>query len=223
MLFVTPSLPLVLSLHRHVSSVLTLHCLKIHTHIIHLHACTTIHLGAPCMACMLHDLFSQSRCKSRISQNSLTHNSHRTIARSLHAVHVVRCVQNSMNSLGDGVVRGRSVCVPRGTKSLSTSTRTGVRRSAVYESAPTQQAPLKLHEETWVGLLCNQENFKEVEIVPGCVVKVACPSCPDLSSEPPGPDRVIRNMIGLSLQEQTDRSGVWLFRGALQGENIFSP
>ena len=92
----------------------------------------------------------------------------------------------------------------------------------MYESAHTQQAPLKLHVETWEGLLCNQENFKEVEIVPGCVVKVACPSCPDLSSEPPGPDRVIRNMIGWSLQEQTDRSGVWLFRGALQGENLFS-
>ena len=80
---------------------------------------------------------------------------------------------------------------------------------------------LKLHEETWEGLLCNQGIFKEVEIVPGCVVKVACPSCPDYSPEPPGPDRVIRNMIGWSLQEQTDRSGVWLFRGALQGENLF--
>ena len=64
-------------------------------------------------------------------------------------------------------------------------------------------------------------DFKEVEIVPGCVVKVACPSYPDYSPEPPGPDRVIRNMIGWSLQEQTDRSGVWLFRGALQGENLF--
>ena len=26
-------------------------------HIIHLRACTTIHLRAPCMVCMLHDLF----------------------------------------------------------------------------------------------------------------------------------------------------------------------
>ena len=37
-----------------------------------------------------------------------------------------------------------------------------------------------------------------------------------------GPDRVISNMIGWSLQEQTDRSGVWVFRGALQGKNLFS-
>ena len=29
-------------------------------------------------------------------------------------------------------------------------------------------------------------------------------------------------MIGWSLQEKTDRSAVWLFRGALQGENLFS-
>ena len=29
-------------------------------------------------------------------------------------------------------------------------------------------------------------------------------------------------MLGWSLLEKTDRSGVWLFRGALQGENLFS-
>ena len=45
------------------------------------------------------------------SQNSQTHNSHITLARSLHDVYVARCVQNSSNSLGDGVVRGRGVCV----------------------------------------------------------------------------------------------------------------
>ena len=90
------------------------------------------------------------------------------------------------------------------------------------ESAHTQQAPLKLHEETWEGLLWKQEIFRKVEIVPGCFVKVACPSCPDYSSGPPGPDRVIRNMLGWSQLDKTARSGVWLFRGALQGENLFS-
>ena len=166
---------------------------------------------------------SQSRFKSRISQNSLTHNSHSTIARSLHAVHGARCVQNSSNSLGDGVVRGRGVCVPGETKSLSMSTRAGVRRSAVYGSAHTQQTPLKLHVETWEGLLRNQgpKIFREVEIVPGCAVRVACPSCPDYSPEPPGPGRIIGNMLGWSLLEITERSGVWVFRGALQGENLF--
>ena len=51
------------------------------------------------------------------------------------------------------------------------------------ESAPTQQAPLKLHEETWAGLLQNQglRISQEVEIAPGCAVSVARPACPDNS------------------------------------------
>ena len=49
--------------------------------------------------------------------------------------------------------------------------------------------------------------FREVEIVPGCAVRVACPSCPDYSPEPPGPRRIIRNMLGWSLLEKTERSG----------------
>ena len=61
-----------------------------------------------------------------------------------------------------------------------------------------------------------------MEIVSGCAVAVACPSCPDSSSEPLGPGRIIRNMLGWSLQEETVRSGVWLFRGAFQEENLFS-
>ena len=96
------------------------------------------------------------------SQNSQTLNSHCTLARSLHDVHVARCVQNSSNSLGDGVVRGRCVCVPGETKSLSTS---GVRRSAVCVRSYTADA-LKMHVETWAGLLRNQgpKIFREVEI-----------------------------------------------------------
>ena len=97
-----------------------------------------------------------------------THNSQNS-----YSVHGACGVQNSLNSLGDEVVRGRGVCVPGETKSLSTSTRTGVRRSAVFESAHSQQTPLKLHVETWEGLLGNQgpKIFREVEIVPGCAVK----------------------------------------------------
>ena len=90
---------------------------------------------------------------------------------------------------------------------MSTSTRTGVRCSAVYESAHTQQAPLKLHVETWEGLSRNQEIFREMDILPGCAVRVACPSCLDDSPEPPGPGRVIRNMLGWSQLEKTVR--VW--------------
>ena len=85
----------------------------------------------------LDDLFVSCRVEdpsSRVARvnTALHQNSHSTPARPLHDVHVARCVQNSMNSLGDGAVRGRGLCVLGGTKSLSTSTRTGVRRSAVY-------------------------------------------------------------------------------------------
>ena len=63
-----------------------------------------------------------------------------------------RCVVNSEGDTEDG---GRLSCVFEGTKSLSTCTRTGVRRPAVEKLASPQQAPLKLHVETWEGLLCN--------------------------------------------------------------------
>ena len=63
---------------------------------------------------------------------------------------------------------------------------------------------------------------QEVEIVLGCAVMVANPTCPDHSPEPPGPGRKIRNMLGWTLEEKTARSGVWLFRGALQGKSLFS-
>ena len=63
--------------------------------------------------------------------------------------------------------------------------------------------------------------FREEESFLGAVL-VACPSCPYHSPEPPGPGRTIRNMKGWSQMEKTVRSGVWLFRGALQGESLFS-
>ena len=115
-------------------------------------------------------------------------------------------------------VRGR-------TKAQSTSTRCGVRCPAVEELASPQQAPGSLHGEVWASILHNQgpKIFREVEIIPGCAVTVACPSCPDHSLEPPGPGRIIRNMLGWSLMEKNEvGSGVWLFRGALQGKNLFS-
>ena len=170
---------------------------------------------------------SQSRFQSCLSQNSLAHNSHSTSARSLHAAHNsharmshARCVVNSEGDTEDG---RRLSCVYGGTKSLSTCTRTGVRRPALEKLASPQQALLKLHDETWAGLPMNLGPmiFLEVEIVPGCAVRVACPSCLDYYPESPGPGIVIRNMLGWSQMEKTERSGVWLFRGALQGENLF--
>ena len=140
----------------------------------------------------------------------------------LRVIRLGRNSGNSSNSRGDTKDGGSLSCVYGGTKSLSTCTRTGVRRPAVEKLASS----LKLHDETWAGLPMNlgPRIFREAEIVPGCAVRVACPSCPDYYPEPPGPGIVIRNMLGWSQLEKTERSGVWLFRGALQGENpFFSP
>ena len=148
---------------------------------------------------------------------------------------VVSKVSNSssINSCGEhgGASGHKNSCtvhaaeVRGGTKALSMSTRLGVRCPAVEELASPQQAPGSLHEEVWTSILCNQgpKIFREVEIIPGCVASVACPACPDYSPEPPGPGRIIRNMIGWSLLEKNVVGcGVWLFRGALQGKNLFS-
>ena len=129
-----------------------------------------------------------------------------------------------------GAVEHRNSCnlhaagLPVGTKVLSTSTRIRGRRSAVEKLASPQQTSSKLHVEVWEGFLSNQgmKFSQEEEIVTGCVVSGARPSCLDGSPEPPGLGRVIRNMFGWSQLEKTVRSGVWLFRGALRGENLFS-
>ena len=52
---------------------------------------------------------------------------------------------------------------------------------------------------------------------------VSFPSCySDLTSVLPGPGSEIRRELGWTEMEQTGRSGVWFFRGALQGEDLFS-
>ena len=66
-----------------------------------------------------------------------THNSQNSY--SVHGACGAFGVQNSENSLGDTEAGRQRFCVPGGTKSLSTSTRCAVRRSAVFESAHSQQ------------------------------------------------------------------------------------
>ena len=175
------------------------------------------------ISCRVEDPSSRvARVNTALHNLCLVHSSsipaHNSHARMPHA----RCVVNSVGDTEDG---RRLSCVSGTTKSLSTSTRSGVRRSAVYESAHTQQTPLKMHVETWAGLLRNQgpNILREVEIVPGCAVAVACPSCPDYSSEPPGRGRIIWNMLGWSQLGKTVRSGVWLFWGCLSRGEFFLP
>ena len=153
---------------------------------IHLHELTRVNTALHNL-CLVH------------SSSIPAHDSH---ARMPHA----RCVVNSVRDTED---MGRLSCVYGGTKLLSMSTRSGVKRSAVYESAHTQQTPLKMHVETWAGLLRNQgpKILREVEIVPGCAVEVACPSCPDDFPEPPGPGRTMRNLLGWSTDGEN--SSVW--------------
>ena len=172
-------------------------------------------------------LENSSGLSSSCRTTSTTHNSPACDTGVHDAMRVIRSGRNSgnsSNSRGDTEDGGQHFCVHGETKSSSTCTRTGVRRPAVEKLASPQQASLKLHDETWAGLLKNQgpRIFRDVEIIPGCAVRVACPSCPDYYPEPPGPGIVIRNMLGWSKLEKTERSGVWVFRGALQGENLFS-
>ena len=106
-----------------------------------------------------------------------------------------------------------------GTKPMSMSTLCQDRCPAVEKLASLQQAPGRLHVETWAGRDGNPSLpiSQVVEIMPGCSNMVTCLHPPLFSSVSPGPGREVRNGVGWSLMEKTARSGVWLFRGALRG------
>ena len=142
------------------------------------------------------------------------------VSNSCGSVHGVLHDNSSVHVNSWGALGQRNSCnlhaarVQGGTKALSMSTQLGVGRLAVEKLASLQKAPGRLHDETWAGLLRNQgpKIFREVKIVSGCAVAVACPSSPDYSPGPPGPGRIIGNMLGWSQLEKTGGSGVWLFR-----------
>ena len=103
--------------------------------------------------------------------------------------------------------------VRRGTKPRSTSTRDQVGCPAVEKLASLQQAPGRLHVETWAGRDKNPSLpiSQVVEILPGCADMVTRLPPPFFSSVSPGPGREVRNGLGWSLMKKTARSGVWLF------------
>ena len=122
-----------------------------------------------------------------------------------------RCTYNSC-----GGVRG-------GTKPRSMSTRDQVGCPAVEKLASLQQAPGRLHVETWAGRNQNSNLpiSQAVEIMSGCADMVACLPPPFFSSVSPGPGREARNGMGWSLLEKTARSGVWLFLDAFSWSSVF--
>ena len=110
-----------------------------------------------------------------------------------------------------------------GTKPRCTSARDQDRCPAVEKLASLQQAPGRLHVETWAGREGNPSLpiSQVVEILPGCADMVTRLLPLFFSSVSPGPGREVRNGIGWSLMEITAMSGVWFFRGALAGSSAF--
>ena len=173
---------------------------------------------------LLENLSGSSSC---CRTTCTTHNSPACDTGVHDAMRVIRLGRNSgnsSNSRGDTEDGGQHFCVHGETKSLSTCTRAGVRRPAVEKLASPQQASLKLHEETWAGLLQNRglRISQETEIVPGCAVRVVSPSGPDYYPESPGPGIVIRNRLGWSKLEKTEVVWGMVVPGCPPRENLFS-
>ena len=108
------------------------------------------------------------------------------------------CTYNSC-----GGVRG-------GTTPRSMSTWGQVWRPAVEKLASLQQAPGRLHVETWAGRDGNASLSisQVVKIMPGCADMVTRLLPPLFSSVSLGPGGEVRNGTGWSLMEKTARSGV---------------
>ena len=84
--------------------------------------------------------------------------------------------------------------------------------------------PYRWQKEAWAGRVQSSSLriSQEVEIVPGCAVTVSPPPSPFFAPASPGPGREVRSWIGWTTRlGKTTRSGVWFFRGALQGEGVF--
>ena len=119
-------------------------------------------------------------------------------------------------------VRGH--CLRGGTKCSSLGSGAKVWLSDEIKGSLSHQKPESLHVETWAGSQeCPlQEGFQDREFSAG-YASVSSPfCCSDLASVLPGPGSEIRKQLGWMQMEKTDRSGVWLFRGAFQKKDLFS-
>ena len=119
-------------------------------------------------------------------------------------------------------VRGH--CLRGGTKCSSMGSGAKVWLSDEIRGSLSHQKPESLHVETWAGAQeCpSQEGFQVRDFPAGCA-SVSFPACcSDLTSVLPGPGSEIRKQLGWIQLEKTEESGVWFFRGAFQGEDLFS-
>ena len=119
-------------------------------------------------------------------------------------------------------VRGH--CLRGGTKCSSMGSGAKVWLSDEIRSSLSHQKSESLHVETWAGAQdCPpQEGFQVREFPAGCASVSFLDCCSVLTSSLPGPGSEIRKQLGWIQLEKTERSGVWFFRGAFQGKDLFS-
>ena len=117
----------------------------------------------------------------------------------------------------------RGHCLRGGTMCTRTGTRDQVWLSDESKEFFSHQEPESLHVEAWADAQClPQKGFQVQEDEARCA-SVSFPSCySDLTSVLPGPGSEIGRQLGWTQLEKTGRSGVWFFRGAYQGEDLFS-
>ena len=132
---------------------------------------------------------------------------------------------NSRGASADGNSRmGRGRGDSGEIKTSSMRTLSGGWRPAVEESSPLQQASESRDDVAWVGRVqsTSLKISEDVEIGPACVATVSHLPTPDFAMSSPGCSIEVRRWLGWTLMGKTDRSGLWLFRGALRGGDVFS-
>ena len=120
--------------------------------------------------------------------------------------------------------RVRGHCLRGGTKCSSTGSGAQVWLSDGIKVSLSHQKSGSLHVETWAGAQGSlPQRVSQVQEYGARCALVSSPSFySDLTPVLPGPGSEIRRKLGWTQMEKTDRSGVWFFRGALQGEDLFS-
>ena len=117
----------------------------------------------------------------------------------------------------------RGHCLRGGTKCTSSGSRDQVWLSDESKEYFSHQEPESLHVEAWADAQNLPQKGFQVQGVMARCASVSFPSCySDLTSVLPGPGSEIRRQFGWTQLEKTGRSGVWFFRGAFQGEDLFS-